>query len=172
MSDDTKRKATGIEGMLTGLSGLLQTLGELAEKGQEIKREFEAQTDTPKGRDVKFHYGFTVRTLNGGSDLKVEPFGNLKRDDKTGEAVVAEVREPIADVFEESDHVLVVLEMPGISASDVRTELNGDVMLVSAEHPPKRYRKELLLPAGVDAGAAPAVTCNNGVVEIRIARAA
>jgi HSP20 family protein len=168
---EKKTGVAGLEGILTGLSGLFQTLGELAEKGQEIKREFESNATDPKGRDVKFHYGFTVKTLNNGSDVSVEPFGNLKRDERTGEAVVAETREPMADVFEETDHVMVVLEMPGVSATDVKTELNGDVMTVSAEHGSKRYRKEVLLPGegGYDA-AKVSVSCNNGVVEVRCGR--
>ena len=73
-------------------------------------------------RDVKGVYGFSVKVGlgdKGDKEVKVEPFGNVRRDDKTGETVVQEIREPVVDVFEEKDHTLVVAEMPGVSTKDV-----------------------------------------------------
>lgn len=164
----------GIEGMLSGLSDLLKTLGDLAEKGQEFKNTVGDSTSSGNpGKDVKFHYGFSIKTMNNGSELKVEPFGNqFKRDEKTGDATVDEIREPMADVLEESDHTLVVLEMPGVGPDDVKLDLQGDVLTITAERRGKRYRKEVLLPGdnAVYDRATLAVTCNNGVVEIRCPR--
>ncbi|MCA3003765.1 MAG: Hsp20/alpha crystallin family protein [Planctomycetaceae bacterium] len=171
---NTGRSGGGIEGMLSGLSDLLKTLGELAEKGQEFKNTVgeNASSGNP-GKDVKFHYGFSIKTMNNGSELKVEPFGNqFKRDENTGDATVDEIREPMADVLEESDHTLVVLEMPGVGPDDVKLDLQGDVLTITAERRGKRYRKEVLLPGenAVYDLATLAVTCNNGVVEIRCPR--
>jgi HSP20 family protein len=158
-------RATGVEGLLSGLSGLLKTIGDLAEKGQQFQREGGLTDD--KGRDVRFHYGFAVRTLNDGRDVQVEPFGNLQRDQQTGETVVHELREPLTDVFEESDHVKVILEMPGVQVADIKTTLDGDILSVSAERDTKRYHKEILLPGGgVFNHARTTTTCNSGVVEI------
>ena len=53
--------------------------------------------------------------------MKVEPFGNVRKDERTGRATVREVMEPPVDVFEEADHVLVVAEMPGVGAEDVHS---------------------------------------------------
>ena len=47
------------------------------------------------------------------TEIKVEPFGNVTKDKESGRTVVHEVREPLVDVFEEDDHVLVIAEMPG-----------------------------------------------------------
>lgn len=159
----------GVEGLLGGLSGLLKTLSDLAEKGQSLRREVGGAD--AQGRDVRFHYGVSVRTMNDGRDVRVEPFGNLRPDRARGESVVQEVREPLTDVFEEDDAVLVVLEMPGVREGDVKTELAGDVLTVSAQRGSKRYRKEVLLPGERDYGRRePAVTFNNGVVEIRLSK--
>jgi HSP20 family protein len=40
----------------------------------------------------------------------VEPFGNIRRDGKTGEASVQPIREPLVDLFEEGSDVLVVAD--------------------------------------------------------------
>lgn len=159
----------GVEGLFTGLSGLLKTLADLAEKGQDLQRE--GGFTTPSGKPVNFHYGVSVRTAGEGGGVRVEPFGNLKTDKKTGDTRVQEVREPITDVFEESDHVKVVLEMPGVQAADVKATLEGDILTVSAERSGKKYRKETLLPGGGSFDASKlSVSCNSGVVEIRVPR--
>ena len=80
--------------------------------------------------------------------------------------MVQEVREPAVDVFEESDHTLIVAEMPGIGAEDVRLDVNGDLLTMTAERGDKKYRKEILLPASF-LREKMQVSCTNGVVEIR-----
>jgi HSP20 family protein len=161
-------------GFLGGLGNLIEKLGELAEKGKELKeaqglREFGGEDGTPKGV-----YGFTIRTDIGrggakGDGVKVEPFGNVAKDQTTGRATVREVTEPPVDVFDEDGHVLVVAELPGIGDEDVTLDLKGDVLAIAAERGTKKYRKEVLLPASFEA-ASMSHACRNGVLEIKLAR--
>jgi len=166
----TKRKAeTGLDvalgGILKGLGGLVEKLGELAEAGGELSKTGEIHGLGPD-REAKGVYGFTVKVGLGGEGVKVEPFGNIRRDEESGRPIVQEVTEPSADVFEESDHTLVVAEMPGIGAENVRLEVTDDLLTITAERGKKKYRKEVLLP-----GSFPRekmrVSCTNGVLEIR-----
>jgi HSP20 family protein len=159
---------SGIEGIFGGLTNLVEKLGELAEKGEELKRtgEFDWQHE---GKSAKGIYGVSVKVglgEQGDKAVKVEPFGNIRKNETTGEAVVQEVREPITDVFEEDDHILVVAEMPGISANEVQIESKDDVLTFTAEHGDKKYHKELLLPRSCPKDKMQ-ITCNNGVLEIR-----
>lgn len=157
---------SGVEGILGGLSGLLKALGDLAERGEELKRS--GNLTTPDGREVSFQYGVNVRTMNSGRDVRVEPFGNLKRDETTGETTVHPVREPVADILTEDDHVKVLLEMPGIDAAHVAAAVDGDLLTVTAENGPKRYRKELMLPGNTTYDPAKTtITGHSGIVEIR-----
>jgi HSP20 family protein len=158
-------------GFLGGLGNILDKLGELAEKGKELQqlKEFGGEGDSPRGV-----YGFTIRSniaergsREGG--VKVEPFGNVRRDAQTGQATVHEVTEPPVDVFEEEGHILVVAEMPGIGEEDLKIELRDDILAIAAERGSKKYRKEVLLPCGVDA-ASMTRTCRNGVLEIKLGR--
>jgi HSP20 family protein len=155
----------GLGGILRGLGGLLEKLTELAEVGGELSRSGEIRGRGP-GNEVRGIYGFTVKVGLGGEGVTVEPFGNIRRDEASGQSVVQEVREPAVDVFEEADHVLVVAEMPGVSAEDVRIEVNEDVLTITAERGDKKYRKEVLLP-GSFAREKTRVSCTNGVLEIR-----
>lgn len=159
-----KEGLMGLGGFIGGLGTLLEKLGELAEKGEALRKAGTLQEEEGK---VKGVYGFSVKVGLGEEGMTVEPFGNVRTDERTGKTVVSEVREPLVDVFEETDHVLVVSEMPGIGAEDVHLELRDDILTLVAEHGDKKYRKEVLLPA-VLSPEKMSFTCRNGVVEIKL----
>ncbi|MGD1157244.1 MAG: Hsp20/alpha crystallin family protein [Terriglobia bacterium] len=149
--------------MLKGLGDLVEKLGELAETRQELSKTGEIHG---AGKEVRGIYGFTVKVGLGEEGPRIEPFGNIRRDAKSGQTEVQEVREPMVDVFEEDDHLLVLAELPGIGKDDVRIDLEDDVLTISAEKRDKKYRKEVLLPRSVSKEKMQ-VLCNNGVLEIR-----
>jgi HSP20 family protein len=153
----------GLGGIFSGLSDLVGKLNELAETGEELRHTGEIHG---AGKEVKGIYGFTVKVGLGGKAPHIESFGNIRKDKKTGEAVVQEIREPAVDLFEEQDHLLIVAEMPGISAKDVQIEVKDDVLTLSAAKGEKKYRKEVLLP-GTYAKEKMRLSCNNGVLEIK-----
>jgi HSP20 family protein len=156
----------GLGGMLKGFGDLVEKLGELAKAGEQLSQTGEIHGP---GKEVKGIYGFTVKVGLGDDGPRVEPFGNIRQDRESGRTVVQEVREPVVDVFEEEDHVLVLAEMPGVSAEDVKIAVEDDLLTISAERGDKKYRKEVLLPASTTREKTH-VTCNNGVVEIRCRR--
>lgn len=156
----------GLGGILKGLGDIFEKLNELGETGRQMSQTGEIRGS---GKDLKGIYGFTVKVGLGEDKPRIEPFGNIRKDAKSGRTVVQEVREPVVDVFEERDHVLVVAEMPGISADNVQLAVEDDLLTISAERGDKKYRKEVLLPAGF-AREKMQVSCNNGVVEIKCAK--
>ena len=155
-------------GFLSGLTNLIDKLGELAEKGKELHELKEFGTDELKGV-----YGFTIRTNlgtpDGGKGVKVEPFGNVRPDKKTGRATVHEVLEPPVDVFEEADHVLVVAELPGVGEEDLAIEIRDDILTIKAQRGKKKYQKEVLLPAAFKPEQM-SHNCRNGMLEIKLQR--
>jgi HSP20 family protein len=153
----------GLGGVLKSLGDLVEKLGELAETGQELSRTGEIHGS---GKEVRGVYGFTVKVGLGDQGACIEPFGNIHRDTQSGQAEVREVREPMVDVFEEDDHVLVLAELPGIGKDDVRVDLKDDVLTITAERGDKKYRKEVLLPCAIPKERMQ-VACNNGVLEIK-----
>jgi HSP20 family protein len=164
---DEKKSEGGIEsglgGILKGLGDLVEKLGELSESGGEISRSGEIHGS---GKELKGIYGFTIKSGLGGDGPRIEPFGNIRKDRESGRSVVQEVREPVVDIFEEEDHVSIVAEMPGIGVEDVQITVEDDLLIVTAAHGEKKYRKEVLLPASF-AREKMHVTCNQGVVEIK-----
>jgi len=153
----------GLGGILKGLGDLVEKLGDLKETGEQLSRSGEIHG---LNKEVKGMYGFTVKMGLGDDRPQIEPFGNIRKDRESGHSVVQEVREPVVDVFEEEDHVLVVAEMPGICVEDLKIEVEEDLLTITAERGDKKYRKEVLLPASY-AREKMQIGCNNGVVEIK-----
>lgn len=155
----------GLGGVFRGLGGFLDLLTDLAEQGGgEFSRSGETG-DEKKG--VKAVYGFSVRVGGGGKPL-VERFGNVK--DAGQGPVVDETREPMVDVFDEGDRLIVVAELPGVDADDIRFEVKDDVLSLSAARGERKYRKEVLLSSTVQTrGATPSY--RNGVFELRLPKA-
>lgn len=168
MTKRTKRSTDsgqggGIGGFLHGLTELVEKLNELAETGKQMSGTGEIPG---LGKQLKGVYGFNVKVGLGEDNLKVEPFGNIKKDKQSGQTVVQEVREPLVDIFEEDDHTLVIAEMPGISSGDIKLDVKDDVLTISASRGDKKYHTEILLPRVV-AKDEVTVSCNNGILKIR-----
>ena len=64
-----------VGGILSGLTGLVEKLNELAETGGELRRGGEILGD---GKGIKGIYGFTVKVGLGDQGARVEPFGNIR----------------------------------------------------------------------------------------------
>jgi HSP20 family protein len=164
----SNKKADGlgnIEGILRGLGDLVE---KLAETGEQIKRSGVFDIDASSGKKAKAVYGFSVKMgLNDNEEPHLEPFGNVRRDEHTGETTVQEVSEPLVDVIEESDHVLVLAEMQGVADEDIQLELNGDILTLHAEKGSKKYHKEIVLPRSFDSRALER-TCRNGILELKL----
>ena len=151
----------GFGDLFKGLGGFLDLLGQMSEQGQaEVSRTGELHG--PSG--TRGVYGFSVKMGLGGTPV-VEQFGNIRSTERGPE--VSEVREPLVDVFDEGEHVLIVSELPGVAEADIQVEVKDDVLTLGAKGRDRRYAKEVLLPALVDP-ASLRRSYQNGILEIRL----
>lgn len=137
----------GIGGLFKGIEKLIDLAGKLEEAGGEIKKEGEIDLSHLK-QGMKGVFGFSIKTMEGGRHV-VEPFGNIKKTPKGPK--VEEEREPITDVFDEKENVVVIAEMPGINEEAISLDLKDDILEIEAVSKDRKYHKEVLLPAKVKA---------------------
>jgi HSP20 family protein len=163
--------STSAGGLFSGLGGLIDTIGKLAAEAEKSggSSDRSGEVDFGSKSGAKGVYGFSVRTLGGdrNGEVKIEPFGNIKRTEEGRVVEVQQVREPMVDLFEEADHILVVAEVPGVTQEEVQLDLQDDILTFSAEKGTTRYRKELLLPRSF-AAEQMSHSCHNGLLEIRL----
>ena len=155
----------GLGGFFKGLGDFLDLFSDMVETGEsEVTRsgEFKVKGLGDKARGV---YGFTVRTGIGGIP-RVERFGNIRPSEKG--PVVADVREPLVDIFDEGQQVLLVAELPGVSEEEIHVEAQDDVLSLQTTGRLK-YEKEILLPGAVDPKPLEK-TFKNGILELRLKR--
>ena len=179
----------GIGGLFKGISKLIDLAADLSAKGGEAGGEISSEGGPASGwkkegeidlshlkEGMKAVFGFSVKTAVGGKPV-VEPFGNVKKTPQGPK--VEEEREPITDVFNEKDEIVVVAEMPGVSEEGIfldfpatagsrqEREKGEDILVIKSVGKDRKYHKEVLLPAKVKAET---LTSNykNGVLEIKI----
>lgn len=157
-------------GFLGKLGGAVEKLVELAEAGKNLSQTGELKGLDPQGK-LRGVYGFSIKTgigNQGERELKIEPFGNVHRE-AAGDTAVEDLREPLVDIHEEEDHVLVLAEIPGVSKKDVQLELCGDRLTIRAQRGEKGYQKEIALPEKFPKENM-RWECTNGILKIRLER--
>jgi len=154
----------GLGGLFKGIEKLIDLAADLKEAGGEIKKEGEIDLSHLK-EGMKGVFGFSIKTAVGGKSV-VEPFGNIKKTPE-GTVEVKEEREPLTDVFDEKDEILVISEIPGIDEEGISLSLKGDILEISAACKNRLYRKEVLLPVEVKQENL-SYSYKNGILEVRI----
>ncbi|MEM9457119.1 MAG: archaeal heat shock protein Hsp20 [Myxococcota bacterium] len=170
MSKETNQNGNGIGGIFRGLGDVVDLLSTLADRASTLDSQIERQGQVGNDDGLKAVYGFSLRVGGSGGAPVVQHFGNVKEDDEHG-ATVDEWREPMVDVFDESDHVQLVAELPGVQQADIHFEVRHDVLELSAEGGDRHYHKEILLPAAVTQEGSKA-SYNNGIFELTLPKRA
>ncbi len=109
-------------------------------------------------------YGVRITIGPDGKPI-IEEFGNVKR--KGIRPIISEEREPLVDVFEEKDKVIVVAELPGVDKDKIDVRIKDSKLIIRASDKDRKYYKEIDLPAEVKPDTARA-KYKNGVLEIII----
>jgi HSP20 family protein len=153
---------------IPGLGGLIKGLGKLdafQERLKAIDKEVEAKLSSEplkrvegegRGRwprspaSIPRRTGATVR---GDEHIRrVQPEAGLK--------------EFLVDVFNEEDHVKIIAEMPGVKENDIKIDLSGDKLIISADTLNRHYYQALNLPCmpkGLQK-----IAYKNGILVIRL----
>ena len=152
------KKNVNMNGILNGIANLVEKIGDLAEKGEQFKRAME---EIERGKEGKVYYDVNVQVGLGGKT----PDSSHRQGKIYNHNPIPETREPITDLFDESNYILITVEMPGISVDEVRLDLQDRQLTIQAENKHKRYYKELCLPVPCHREKINLV-CNNGILEI------
>ena len=112
-----------------------------------------------------FVSGFSMRTGPDGKPV-IRRFGNVKKPE--GEKTINEI-EPLVDVMECGNDVVVIVELPGAKKEEIDLECSGNELEITVSNERKPYHKIIKLPVEVKRDKIDA-SYNNGVLEIKIER--
>lgn len=105
-------------------------------------------------------YGFSMHVGPDGKP-RVEEFGNMS----TKEQKIKGEREPLVDIINGEKEVTVIAELPGVGKEELHINAQKNALSIIVSDPERRFRKELKLPAEVDAKSAKA-KLKNGMLEV------
>ncbi|MHA1770746.1 MAG: archaeal heat shock protein Hsp20 [Candidatus Thorarchaeota archaeon] len=113
-----------------------------------------------------FVFGFSVKVGPDGKPV-IQRFGNRPAPD--GSRLTPEL-EPLVDVIEENDEIIVVAELPGVEHDQVKVKVKGKTLTIDVTNPERPYHKSIELPTKVKKEQATSAM-RNGVLEVRLKKA-
>ena len=136
-------------------------------KPEEIMREF-MKNPAKFGIKGPIMYGFNMGFGPDGKPI-MNSFGNLEKEPISGERKVRLTREPLVEVNEEPDQIILIAEMPGVNKDDIQLNATNRSITISTEKivSGRSYFKEIDLPAAINQDYAKA-RYTNGILEVRL----
>jgi HSP20 family protein len=134
---------------------------------KELVRERRAEDGSVTREIGPIVYGYSMTISPDGKPV-IREFGNLKRSPSTEwREAISDTREPLVDVVEGPKEVRVLAELPGARKQDIELTVEGMSLVISADTPARKYRKELELPYAVRLEGSKS-TLNNGILEVTL----
>ncbi len=110
-----------------------------------------------------FVFGFSMKVGPDGKPI-IQRFGNPPIDEG---AESASSLEPLVDVVEENDEIIVVAEVPGVEKDEIKVRIKGTALTIHADNSQRPYHKVIELPTKVKKEEAKSAI-RNGVLEVRL----
>ncbi|WP_375594097.1 Hsp20/alpha crystallin family protein [Algihabitans albus] len=157
--------------LLEGLTLLAKMAGQALEQGTtEISRSVQVPLsggrDRAEGGPGVLDASLRVRTCSEAAGSE-----RTRASTEAGETMAASrMREPLVDLFDEDDEIVVAAEVPGCGLEDVDiTVEDGGRELTLTARGIRGYRRRLPLPAAVDPDRMEK-SCNNGMLNVRLGK--
>lgn len=111
--------------------------------------------------------GFSV-SIGPDGKPQVHKFGSLQSSMQGSE--IREEREPLVDVLDDKQEVVIIAELPGVEKEDIKLNATELSLRITVDTPDRSYYKKLYLPAKVQRNSVQK-SYKNGVLEIRLKKA-
>ncbi len=164
--DEEVTGAAGIRKIVRGLSDLFDVLSGFEQAPRRGRHEKDGRV---------FEYSFGTRTMSEAAREKqsadeAPSTPSQTRPPRAAKKSSLEVLEPVTDIFDEQDEIVLLFELPGVEREAIRCILDGDILLLEAKTGDRLYRKETLIEEKLSAGS-PRLNLRYGVLEVRLSKA-
>lgn len=132
----------GLGGLLKGLESSPAFKERLKRINQEVERRLkETPLKRTSDRSPHMESGFSSRTL---VQEETPSFG--KRGRRPEPSPPPRPKEPIVDVFDEKDHLRIIVELPGVVDKDIKTDLDKETLTLKINSPGWKPEHNITLP--------------------------
>lgn len=109
-------------------------------------------------------WGFSA-TIGPDGRVKLNPFGNIKTEGET--PTVKEERDPLIEVMEQDDSIIIVAEIPGVEEDDINLTISDISVAIRVDTPRRKYAKTIELPVPIKQDTAKTHYAN-GILEVHL----
>jgi len=158
MTEPTKPSSDdALKGLLANLHQVVNSVQQLAGSGvQKVRKGV-----FPEGTGLHGIYSLTVKADLGRPALSIE-IGNPVQQSGSHTGLT-----PATEIVEEAEQIRIMAELPGIAPEDVKVDLDGEKVKISAEKGSRKYSQVVALPFAPVPGKV-SHACRDGVLEIKI----
>jgi HSP20 family protein len=141
------------------MGGLVRFLQQAGDRGLEIDRRGKLDEMAPDLAAGMYDFHLRFGTLSGQ--------GTGRQGPEFSAPIPPARVEPVYDLFDELQEVVIVIQVPGVSVSDVHLDAQGHDLILGASNGERRFARRIPLPMVADLDRA-SVSLTNGVLEIRL----
>lgn len=76
-------------------------------------------------------------------------------------------RQPLVDIFEEQEHLIILAELPGVDEKDLNIKADEKTLTISANNKTKKYLKKVRLPTPIKKDTVKS-TYRNNILQVRL----
>ena len=170
-----------IGSVIPGLGGLIENVSKspaFLERLDEVNAELDRRLRETPLKNVEPHVsgGVSSRPMGippgargGPSATRPTPRAKAKRKRPEQRLAGQPPEELAADVFDEGDHVAVIVELPGVAAEDVEVTLEGRTLSIAVTAAGAKRHLAVEMPC--DAQGEPQRSLNKGILKVQIEKA-
>lgn len=114
-------------------------------------------------KEKPFIYGFSI-SIGPDGIPKIQEFGNIRS--KGEKPLISDKREPLIDIINNKDEIIVIAEIPGVNKEDIKLNINEDNLIISVNNN-RKYYKELNFEEKIDPNSIQ-TSYKNGVLQIKL----
>jgi HSP20 family protein len=149
----------GLEKLFKEMGGLVRFLQQAGDQGLEINRKGRLDEIAPDLAAGMYDFHLRFGTLAGQ--------GIDRQGPKPSVTMPPAQVETAYDLFDEPREVVIVVQVPGVSASDVQLEAQGHDLVLNAGNGERQFARRIPLPLVADLDKA-SISLTNGILEIRL----
>lgn len=137
-SDDMKKETKGINSLINGLGSIIDLVGDMIEKGENVKN-INGEVNIPSQKRIKANYDVSMRLgINDSSELEKDFIKRTNIQTKT---------EPNIDVYDEENEYTVIVLVNNIKEEDIQILKEQNKIIFEARNSYVFYFKQVEIPS-------------------------
>ena len=146
MKNKDDDKSSNIGSIFKGIDKFINIVADMIENE---KNEIDVKgilNDPENKKRIVTNYGFNVKLggENVGGLKDINTMQNIRNNNDSSGSLY-KVIEPVTDLFNEEDKLIIVMELPGVQEESIKLEIDEDILKVSGYSKDKNYIKNIKL---------------------------